>query len=154
MLWLKQKVSQLYWRIDWWCLFFRVRMGQVTHQLLFYLGIDVSGDLILQIFYWRIWKVKHICFLHKRFCENRFSPSQTSWLNGTRNNELFLVMHVMLIFRLTVQDKYRRRKQWYGYLDRIWFTEESLKAYILSNFRVTITGNSGALYGFTSTSQF
>jgi hypothetical protein len=32
------------------------------------------------------------CILHKRFCENRFSPSQTSWLNGTRNNELFLDM--------------------------------------------------------------
>jgi hypothetical protein len=51
MLWLKLKVSinftdgltdDVY--------FFRVRMEQVTHQL-FYLGIDVSGDLIADLFY-------------------------------------------------------------------------------------------------------
>jgi hypothetical protein len=51
MLWLKQKVSinftdgltdDVY--------FLELEWDKVTHQLLFYLGIDVSGDLILRSF--------------------------------------------------------------------------------------------------------
>jgi hypothetical protein len=62
-------------------------------------------------------------------------------------------IHVMLILT-QCRNKYRRRKQWYGYLDRIWVYRRKFKAYILSNFRgYNYRKFCNCLVWFTSTSQ-
>ncbi len=136
--------------------FFRVRMGQSNPSTSFYLGIDVSGDLIADLFIEANMKSQtpYVSFHKRDYAKTGFSPSQTSWLNGTRNNELFLDMRNANISTYSAGTDIDGGNSGTDTWIEFGFTEESLKAYILSNFGVTITGNSAiALYGFTSTSQ-
>ena len=69
--------------------FFRVRMGQSNPSTSFYLGIDVSGDLIADLFIEANMKSQtpYVSFHKRDYAKTGLSPSQTSWLNGTKNNE-------------------------------------------------------------------
>jgi len=72
--------------------FFRVRMGQSLPSTSFYLGLDVSGDYIADVFIEANMKSQtpYVSFHKRDYSKTGLSPSQTSWLNGTKNGELFL----------------------------------------------------------------
>ena len=72
--------------------FFRVRMGQSNPSTSFYLGIDVSGDLIADLFVEANVKSKttFVSFHKRDYSKTGLSPSQTSWLNGSQNDEEIL----------------------------------------------------------------
>ena len=72
--------------------YFRARMGQSNPNTSFYFGIDVSGDLIADVFIEANVKAQtpFVSFHVRDYSKTGISPSQTAWLNGTQNNELFL----------------------------------------------------------------
>ena len=136
--------------------FFRVRMGQSNASTSFYLGLDVSGDLIADIFIEANMKSQtpYVSFHKRDQSKTGISPSQTAWLNGTRNNELILDTRNADISTYSAGTDIDGGNSGTDSWIEFGFTEESLKAYVLNNFGLTITGNSTiALYGFTSTSQ-
>lgn len=136
--------------------FFRVRMGQSNASTSFYLGLDVSGDLIADLFIEANMKSQtpYVSFHKRDYSKTGLSPSQTSWLNGTKNNEFFLDARNANILTYTAGTDIDGGNSGTDSWIEFGFTEESLKAYVLNNFGLTITGNSAiALYGFTSTSQ-
>jgi hypothetical protein len=136
--------------------FFRVRMGQSNASTSFYLGVDVSGDLIADLFIEANMKSQtpYMSFHKRDYSKTGLSPSQTSWLNGTKNNEFFLDARNSNISTYTAGTDIDGGSSGADSWIEFGFTEESLKAYVLNNFGLTITGNSAiALYGFTSTSQ-
>lgn len=134
--------------------YFRARMAQMNPLTSFYLGIDVSGDMIADIFVEANLKSQtpYVSFHQKDYAKTGLSPSQTSWLNGSKNDELQLTNRNAGIFN------YEAGTDIDGAGPDSWlefgFTEESIKAYALNTFGLAINGDSGiALYGFTSTSQ-
>lgn len=136
--------------------FFRFRLGQSNPSTSFYLGIDVSGDLIADLFIEANVKSQtpYVSFHKRDYAKMGLSLSQTSWLNGTRNNELFLDTRNANISTysagIDIDGGSNGADTWIEF----GFTEENLKAYVLSNFGVTIKGNSAiALYGFYFASQ-
>ena len=136
--------------------FFRVRMGQSNPSTSFYLGIDVSGDLIADLFIEANMKSQtpYVSFHIRDYSKTGLSPSQTAWLNGTKNNEVFLNARHANIRSYSAGTDIDGGNSGVDYWIEFGFTEESLKAFVLSNFGLTISGESAiALYGFTSTSQ-
>lgn len=136
--------------------FFRVRMGQSLPSTSFYLGLDVSGDHIADLFIEANMKSQapYVSFHKRDISKTGLSPSQTSWLNGTKNNELFLDGRNAGISSYSAGTDIDGGNSGTDYWIEFGFTEESLKAYVLANFGLHITGESAiALYGFTSTSQ-
>lgn len=136
--------------------FFRVRMGQSNASTSFYLGLDVSGDLIADLFIEANMKSQtpYISFHKRDLSKTGLSPSQTAWLNGTKNNEFFLDTRNADISTYSAGTDIDGGNSGMDSWIEFGFTEESLKAYVLNNFGLTISGNSAiALYGFTSTSQ-
>ena len=136
--------------------FFRVRMGQSNPSTSFYLGIDVSGDLIADLFIEANMKsqVPYVSFHKRDISKTGLSPSQTSWLNGTKNGEFFLDARNANILAYSADTDIDGGNSGTDNWIEFGFTEESLKTYVFNNFGLTITGNSAiALYGFTSTSQ-
>ncbi|WP_298363699.1 T9SS type A sorting domain-containing protein [uncultured Lutibacter sp.] len=134
--------------------YFRTRMAEMNPLTSFYLGIDVSGDMIADVFVEANWKNKtpYVSFHQRDYSKTGLSPSQTAWLNGTRNGELQLTYRNAGIFN------YAAGTDIDGAGPDSWlefgFTEESIKAYVLNTFGIVINGDSAiALYGFTSTSQ-
>jgi hypothetical protein len=134
--------------------YFRVRMAEMNPLTSFYLGIDVSGDLIADVFVEANWKSQtpYVSFHQRDYTKTGLSPSQTAWLNGTKNAELQLTNRNAGIFN------YAAGTDIDGAGPDSWlefgFTEESFKAYVLNTFGIAINGDSAiALYGFTSTSQ-
>ena len=134
--------------------YFRVRMAEMNPLTSFYLGIDVSGDMIADVFVEANWKSQtpYVSFHQRDYSKTGLSPSQTSWLNGTRNGELQLTNRNAGIYN------YSAGTDIDGAGPDSWlefgFTEESIKAYVLNTFGIIINGDSAiALYGFTSTSQ-
>ncbi|MDH3381657.1 MAG: hypothetical protein OEL54_03060, partial [Flavobacteriaceae bacterium] len=134
--------------------YFRVRMAQMNPLTSFYLGIDVSGDMIADIFVEASWKsqTKYVSFHQRDYSKTGLSPSQTSWLNGTKNDEKLLSNRDAGIFN------YGAGTDIDGSGPDSWlelaFTEESVKDYALNTFGLVINGDSAiAIYGFTSTSQ-
>jgi hypothetical protein len=131
-------------------------MGQSNASTSFYLGIDVSGDLIADVFIEANMKSQtpYVSFHKRDYSKTGLSPSQTSWLNGTKNNEFFLDTRNADISTYSAGTDIDGGNSGTDSWIEFGFTEESLKAYVLNNFGLTITGNSAiALYGFTSTSQ-
>jgi hypothetical protein len=136
--------------------FFRVRMGQSNPSTSFYLGIDITGDMIADLFVEANMKSQtpYVSFHKRDYTKTGLSPSQTSWLNGTRDGELFLGGRNAVIASYSAGTNIDGGNSGTDYWIEFGFTEESLKAYVLSNFGLNINGNSAvALYGFTSTSQ-
>jgi len=136
--------------------FFRVRMGQSNASTSFYLGIDVSGDQIADLFIEANMKSQtpYVSYHKRDYSKTGLSPSQTSWLNGTKNNELFLDGRNANVSSYSAGTDIDGGSSGPDYWIEFGFTEESLKAYVLSTFGLSITGDSAiALYGFTSTSQ-
>jgi hypothetical protein len=136
--------------------FFRVRMGQSLPSTSFYLGLDVSGDYIADVFIEANMKSQtpYVSFHKRDFSKTGLSPSQTAWLNGTKNGELFLNARNANISNYSAGTNIDGGNSGTDYWIEFGFTEESLKAYIFANFGLNITGESAiALYGFTSTSQ-
>ncbi|MFC5682491.1 T9SS type A sorting domain-containing protein [Flavobacterium sp. MAHUQ-51] len=136
--------------------FFRVRMGQSFPSTSFYLGIDVTGDRIADLFVEANNKSQtpYVSFHKRDYSKTGLTPSQTAWLNGTKNNELFLSGRNAHISTYSAQTDIDGGNSGVDFWIEFGFTEESLKAYVLANFGVQITGDSAiALYGFTSTSQ-
>ena len=136
--------------------YFRVRMGQSNPSTSFYFGIDVTGDLIADLFIEANAKSKpNFISLHKRDqSKTGLSPSQTAWLNGVQNGELLLTNRDAEIRSYSAGTDIDGGNSGTDYWIEFGITEESLKSYVLSNFGTSITGDSViALYGFTSTSQ-
>lgn len=136
--------------------FFRVRMGQSLPSTSFYLGIDVSGDHIADLFIEANMKsqTSYVSFHKRDYSKTGLSPSQTSWLNGTKNNELFLGGRNANVSYYSAGTDIDGGNSGIDYWIEFGFTEESIKSYVLANFGLNITGESAvALYGFTSTSQ-
>lgn len=136
--------------------FFRVRMGQSLPSTSFYLGLDVSGDHIADVFIEANMKSQtpYVSFHKRDFSKTGLSPSQTSWLNGTKNGELFLDGRNANISFYSAGTNIDGGNSGTDYWIEFGFTEESLKAYVIANFGLNISGDSAiALYGFTSTSQ-
>ena len=136
--------------------FFRVRMGQSFPSTSFYLGLDVTGDKIADLFIEANMKSQtpYVSFHKRDYAKTGLSPSQTSWLNGTRNGELFLDGRNATVSSYSAQTDIDGGNSGTDYWIEFGFTEESFKAYVLANFGLNITGESAiALYGFTSTSQ-
>lgn len=134
--------------------YFRVRMAQVNPLTSFYLGIDVSGDMIADIFVEASWKsqTKYVSFHQRDYSKTGLSPSQTSWLNGTKNDEKLLTNRDAGIFNYGAGTDIDSSgpDSWLEFA----FTEESIKDYAFNTFGLVIDGNSSiAIYGFTSTSQ-
>lgn len=136
--------------------FFRVRMGQNNPSTSFYLGIDISGDLIADLFIEANMKsqIPYVSFHQRDYSKTGLSPSQTSWLNGIKNNELFLDARNSAISSYSAGTDIDGGNSGIDNWIEFGFTEESLKTYVLNNSGLKITGNSAiSLYGFTSTSQ-
>ena len=136
--------------------FFRVRMGQSNPSTSFYLGLDVSGDQIADLFIEANMKSQtpYVSFHKRDYAKTGLSPSQTSWLNGTRNGELFLDGRNANVSYYSAGTDIDGGNSGTDFWIEFGFTEESLKAYALANFGLNISGESAiALYGFTSTSQ-
>ena len=136
--------------------YFRVRMGQTNPNTSFYFGIDVTGDFIADLFIEANVKSQtpYISFHARDQSKSGLSPSQTSWLNGTQNNELFLTDRNAVISDYSAGTDVDGGNSGVDYWIEFAFTEEILKAYVLDNFNLSISGDSAiALFGFTSTSQ-
>lgn len=136
--------------------FFRVRMGQSNPSTSFYLGIDVTGDRIADLFIEANMKSQtpYVSYHLRDYTKSGLTPSQTAWVNGTKNNEFFLNGRNAYISSYSAQTDIDGGNSGMDYWIEFGFTEESIKAYVLSNFGLHITGDSAiALYGFTSTSQ-
>ena len=134
--------------------YFRVRMAEMDPLTSFYLGIDVSGDMIADFFVEANWKsqIPYVSFHQRDYSKTGLSPSQTSWLNGSQNGELQLINRNAGIFNYAAGTDIdgAGADSWLEF----GFTEESIKAYVLNTFGIIINGDSAiALYGFTSTSQ-
>jgi hypothetical protein len=136
--------------------FFRVRMGQSNPSTSFYLGFDVSGDLIADLFIEANMKSQtpYVSFHKRDYSKTGLSPSQTSWLNGTKNDEFLLDTRNANILTYSAGTDIDGGNSGTDYWIEFGFTEESIRKYVFDNFGLTITGDSAvALYGFTSTSQ-
>jgi len=136
--------------------FFRVRMGQSNPSTSFYLGIDVSGDLVADLFVEANVKSKtpFVSFHKRDYAKTGLSPSQTSWLNGSQNDELMLNSRNANIRSYSAGTDIDGGNSGTDYWIEFGFTEESIKNYAFNNFGLAIDGDAAiALYGFTSTSQ-
>lgn len=136
--------------------YFRVRMGQSNPNASFYFGLDVSGDYIADLFVEANVKSQtpYVSFHLRDYSKSGLSPSQTSWLNGTQNNELELTNRNAVISDYSAGTDIDGGNSGTDYWIEFAFTEEVLKAYVADNFNLSISGDSIiALYGFTSTSQ-
>ena len=136
--------------------FFRVRMGQSNPSTSFYLGIDVSGDLVADIFVEANVKTKtpFVSFHKRDYAKTGLSPSQTSWLNGSQNDEEILNDRNANITSYSAGTDIDGGNSGTDYWIAFGFTEESIKNYAFNNFGLAIDGDAAiALYGFTSTSQ-
>ncbi len=136
--------------------YFRVRMGQSNPSTSFYFGLDVSGDFIADLFIEANVKSQtpFVSFHLRDYAKTGLSPSQTSWLNGTQNNELALTSRNAVISDYSAGTDIDGGNSGTDYWLEFAFTEEILKAYVLDNFNLSISGDSAvALHSFTSTSQ-
>ncbi len=136
--------------------YFRVRMGQSNPNASFYFGMDVSGDFIADLFIEANVKSQtpYVSFHLRDYSKSGLSPSQTSWLNGSQNNELELTNRDAVISDYSAGTDLDGGNSGTDFWIEFGFTEESIKAYVLDNFNLIIDGDSIiALYGFTSTSQ-
>jgi len=136
--------------------YFRVRLGESNPSTSFYLGVDVTGDLIADLFVEANMKSKpaFVSFHLRDYSQTGLSPSQTSWLNGVKNNEATLTSRNANITSYTSGTDLDGGNSGEDYWIEFGFTENSIQAYVLDNFNISITGDSLiALYGFTSTSQ-
>ena len=136
--------------------YFRVRMGQSNPNTSFYFGVDVSGDLIADLFIEANAKAKpnYVSFHQRDYSKTGLSPSQTSWLNGLQNQELILSSRNSEIRDYSAGTDIDGGNSGTDYWIEFAFTEEIIKSYVLDVFGLTINGDSViALYGFTSTSQ-
>ena len=136
--------------------YFRVRMGQSNPNASFYFGLDISGDYIADIFIEANVKSQtpFVAFHLRDYSMSGLSPSQTSWLNGSQNNELELTSRNAVISDYSAGTDLDGGNSGTDFWIEFGFTEESIKAYVLDNFGLSIDGDSIiALYGFTSTSQ-
>lgn len=136
--------------------YFRVRMGQSNPNASFYFGLDVSGDYIADLFIEANVKSQtpYVSYHLRDYSKSGLSPSQTSWLNGSQNNELELTDRDAVISDYSAGTDLDGGNSGTDFWIEFGFTEESIKAYVLNNFSLTIDGDSIiALYGFTSTSQ-
>lgn len=136
--------------------YFRARMGQSNPNTSFYFGIDVSGDLIADVFIEANVKAQtpFVSFHVRDYSKTGISPSQTAWLNGTQNNELFLTNRDAFILDYSAGTDIDGGGSGTDYWIEFAFTEEILKWYVQNNFGLSVNGDSIiALYAFTSTSQ-
>ena len=136
--------------------YFRARMGQSNPNTSFYFGIDVSGDLIADVFIEANVKAQtsFVSFHIRDYSKSGISPSQTSWLNGTQNNELFLTARNASISDYSAGTDIDGGNSGTDFWIEFAFTEEILKTFVLNNFGLAVNGDSIiALYAFTSTSQ-
>ncbi|TWO32713.1 T9SS type A sorting domain-containing protein [Seonamhaeicola sediminis] len=136
--------------------YFRARMGQSNPSTSFYFGLDVTGDLIGDVFIEANVKSQtpFVSFHIRDDSKSGISPSQTAWLNGTQNNELFLSSRDAIILDYAAGSDIDGGNSGEDFWIEFAFTEEILKAFVLNNFGLNINGNSIiALYAFTSTSQ-
>jgi len=136
--------------------YFRVRMGQSNPNTSFYLGLDINGDFIGDIFIEANVKsqIPYVAYHIRDYAMSGLSPSETSWLNGIQNNELELTSRDAVISDYAAGTDLDAGNSGTDYWIEFGVTEESIKAYVLDNFNLSITGDSIiALYGFTSTSQ-
>lgn len=136
--------------------YFRARMGQSNPSTSFYFGIDVSGDLIGDIFIEANVKSQtpFVSFHLRDYSKSGLTPSQTAWLNGTQNNELFLTSRDAIILDYASGTDIDGGNSGEDFWVEFAFTENILKSYVQNNFGLNINGDSIiALYAFTSTSQ-
>src|SRR6056300_351607 len=136
--------------------YFRARMGQSNPNTSFYFGIDVSGDLIADVFIEANVKTQTpFVSLHVRdYSKSGISPSQTAWLNGTQNKELILTARNSLISDYSAGTDIDGGNSGTDFWIEFGFTEEILKTFVQNNFGLSVNGNVIiALYAFTSTSQ-
>ena len=136
--------------------YFRVRMGQSNPNTSFYLGLDISGDYIADIFIEANVKSQtpYVAFHLRDYSMSGLSPSQTSWLNGSKNNELELSDRDAVISDYSAGTDLDGGTSGTDFWIEFGFTEERIKDYVLANFGISIDGDSIiALYGFSSTSQ-
>lgn len=136
--------------------YFRVRMGQSNPNTSFYFGVDVSGDLIADLFIEANVKAKpnYVSFHKRDYAKTGLSPSQTSWLNGSQNQELILTSRNAVISDYSAGTDIDGGTSGTDYWIEFAFTEEIIKSYVSDVFGIAINGDSViALYGFTSTSQ-
>ncbi|WP_111309976.1 T9SS type A sorting domain-containing protein [Confluentibacter sediminis] len=136
--------------------YFRVRMGQSNPNTSFYFGIDISGDLIADIFIEANVKAQTpFVSLHMRdYSKSGITPSQTAWLNGAQNNELILTARHATISDYSAGTDIDGGNSGIDYWIEFGFTEDILKTFVLNNFGLSVDGDSIiALYAFTSTSQ-
>ena len=136
--------------------YFRVRMGESNPNASFYFGIDISGDDIADLFIEANVKsqMPFVAFHLRDYSTDGLSPSQTSWLNGSQNNELELPSRDAVISEYSAGTDLDGGNSGTDFWIEFGFTEESIKNYVLDNFGLSMDGDSIiALYGFTSTSQ-
>lgn len=136
--------------------YFRARMGQSNPNTSFYFGIDVSGDLIADVFIEANVKSQtpFVSFHIRDNSKSGVSPSQTAWLNGTQNNELILTARNAAISDYSAGTDIDGGNSGTDFWIEFAFTEEILKSFVLNNFDLAVNGDSIiALYAFTSTSQ-
>lgn len=136
--------------------YFRVRMGQSNASTSFYFGIDVTGDLIGDLFVEANMKsqIPYVSFHPRDYSKSGISPSQTSWLNGERNNELILDTRNAFITSYSAGTDIDGGNSGTDFWIEFAFTEDIFKEYVLNNFGISVDGNSIiAMYVFTSTSQ-
>ena len=136
--------------------YFRARMGQSNPSTSFYFGIDVSGDLIGDVYIEANVKSQtpFVSFHMRDISKSGISPSQTAWLNGTQNNELFLTSRDAIILDYAAGTDIDGGNSGEDFWVEFAFTENILRSYVQNNFGLNINGDSViALFAFTSTSQ-
>ena len=136
--------------------YFRLRMGQSNPKASFYFGLDISGDYVADIFIEANSKSQtpYVAFHLRDYSMSGLSPSQTSWMNGSQNNELELTSRDAAISDYSAGTDLDGGNSGTDFWIEFGVTEESIKSYVLDNFGLSINGDSIiALYGFTSTSQ-
>ena len=136
--------------------YFRVRMGESNPNASFYFGLDITADYIADLFIEANVKSQtpYVAFHLRDYSMSGLSPSQTSWLNGSQNNELELTNRDAVISDYSAGTDLDGGNSGIDFWIEFGITEESIKAYVLNNFGLSIDGDSIiALYGFTSTSQ-
>ena len=130
--------------------YFRARMGQSNPNTSFYFGIDVSGDLIADVFIEANVKAQtpFVSFHVRDYSKTGISPSQTAWLNGTQNNELFLTNRDAFILDYSAGTDIDGGNSGTDFWIEFAFTEE-----ILKRIDGHLSSNPGFKYVFTYQSK-
>ena len=139
--------------------YFRTRMGEADPNTSIYLGLDLDGDNLAEVFVEANNKAQtpYVAYHIADPTKSGVSPSQTGWLNSTNNTnvELQLTGSESQITRYTTGADMENSNQsddddWVEWA----FSEESLKSFASNALSLNIDGNSAiALFLFTSTSQ-